>query len=52
MQSVSIFEADGQEPISWRRFPFNVPAIKKMGQLSCIPALRSWQARTGLASQL
>lgn len=39
MQSVSIFEADGQEPISWQRFPFNVPAIKKMGQLKLHPSI-------------
>ncbi len=37
--SASIFQADGQEPINWRRFPFNVLAIQKMGTLKLNPAI-------------
>lgn len=37
--SASIFEAPGQEPINWRRFPFTVPAIKNLGTLKLHPAI-------------
>ena len=39
VDSVSIYEADGQDPIDWRRFPFNVPAIRNLGQMTLNPAV-------------
>lgn len=37
--TVHFEEADGQDPINWKRFPFTIPAVNKMGVLDLHPAI-------------